>query len=39
LLSEFNNFDKQIKQDLLAQWWSDETRGILGALVARLTKK
>lgn len=39
LLNEFTDFDTQIKQDLLTQWWSDETRGILGALVDRLTKK
>lgn len=39
LIAGFASFDKQVKQDLLAQWWSDETRGILGALVERLTKK
>lgn len=39
LLKHFNAFDTQVKFDLLEQWWSDETRGILGALVARLTKK
>lgn len=39
LLAAFNTFEPQIKADLLAQWWSTETRAILGALFARLTKK
>lgn len=39
LISHFDSFDKQVKSDLLEQWWSDDTRGILGALVERLTKK
>ncbi len=39
LIANFQSFDAQTKQDLLEQWWSNETRGILGALVDRLTKK
>ena len=39
LLEHYNHFDEDLKKDLMEQWWSKETRGILGALVAQLTKK
>jgi 3,2-trans-enoyl-CoA isomerase len=39
LLAHYKVFDAELKKDLMEQWWSEESRGILGALVARLIKK
>ena len=39
LLDHYKTFDPALKKDLMAQWWSTESRAILGALVAKLTKK
>jgi len=39
LLTHYKQFDKNLKNDLLEGWWSNETRAIMGALVAQLTKK
>lgn len=39
LLGHYKEFDPQLKKDLMEGWWSKETRAILGALVAQLTKK
>jgi enoyl-CoA hydratase/carnithine racemase len=39
LLDHYRVFDAGLKKDLMEQWWSKETRAILGALVAKLTNK
>lgn len=39
LLAHFEVFNATLKQDLIAQWWSAESREILRRLVDRLTKK
>lgn len=39
LLAHFEVFNAALKQDLIAQWWSAESRDILSRLVDRLTKK
>jgi 3,2-trans-enoyl-CoA isomerase len=39
LLQHYTSFDAGLKRDLMEGWWSTETRAILGALVAQLTKK
>lgn len=39
LLKHYTSFDDQLRKDLMEGWWSKETRAILAALVAQLTKK
>ncbi|MFT4968807.1 MAG: 3,2-trans-enoyl-CoA isomerase [Chitinophagales bacterium] len=39
LLAHFSHFDEDLKAEILGHWWSDDTRKILGGLVAHLTKK
>jgi len=39
LLGHYNVFDAGLKKELMEQWWSKETRAILGALVVKLTNK
>lgn len=39
LLTNYSSFAPEAKAEILTQWWSDETRKVLGALVAHLTKK
>ena len=39
LLAHFSEFNDDLKEEILQHWWSDDTRRILGGLVAQLTKK
>lgn len=39
LLQHFKEFNDASLKALMSQWWSNETRTILGALVAQLTQK
>lgn len=39
LLGHFEEFTEAMKAETLKHWWSEDTRQILGGLVAQLTKK